>query len=144
MTLVEILATAESAGVELSTDGERLRWKCPGGVPELVKELLAEHKPVLVRYLALRDTPWSQQAEAEHLLAAHRKELARLERVLHRGQFPPVTANLVADGLKIAAGYIRDHALEQARGWDPMELLRDMLAQNLAFARQARQEGVGQ
>ncbi len=90
------------------------------------------------------DSTWPNHAEAERLLADHRTELARLERQLPGGRFPPITARLVADGLKIAEGYIRDHALERARGWDPMELLRDMLAQNIAFARRARQEGDGQ
>ena len=33
-------------------------------------------------------------------------------------------ANVIGIWLEVCEGYIRDHALEAARGWDAMELLR--------------------
>lgn len=52
--------------------------------------------------------------------------MGQIERKQYRGKFPPVIANLVADGLDICEQYIMDHALEAARGWDAFVLLKSM------------------
>jgi len=135
VNLVQVLAAVDRHGVELSVSGGHIRWRCSGELPAVLRDLILEHKAALLRLLECRAAPWSEQAEAEALLAEHRQELVRLEHVLHRGRFPPIVATLVADGLTIAERYIRDHALEQARGYDPLELLCGIIAQNLRLAR---------
>lgn len=80
-------------------------------------------------------SPWPHAAEAEALRAGHAAELARLERELFRGTFPPVLQNLLADSRTIADGYVREHAAEAARGWDAMKLLRELLAEDLRIVR---------
>lgn len=81
----------------------------------------------------LRET-WDQ-VEAERLLAHLREELARIERQKCRGRFPPELANVVADGLGIADGCVRNHEQEAARGWDAMQLLRGIVSSLLSVAR---------
>jgi hypothetical protein len=75
------------------------------------------------------------QVEAERLLAHLGEELVRIKHEKHRGQFPLALPNIVADGLAIADGYVRNHEQEAARGWDAMKLLRSLVSSLLSIAR---------
>ncbi len=83
--------------------------------------------------------PWDQ-AEADRLLLGLRTELAAVERGHYRGRMPPAAANLAADGLAIADGYIANHEAEEAKGWDAMELLREMAQELPGIVRGDRQK----
>jgi hypothetical protein len=74
------------------------------------------------------------QAEAERLLGHLRRELARLEQAWPGGRLPPVKANAVGVYIEVCEGYVRDHDLEVARGWDALELLRAAVARALTLA----------
>jgi len=53
MTLADVLKQAHAAGVELSaTPTGNIRWRCPGGLPDDLRQSLAAHKPELVKLLA--------------------------------------------------------------------------------------------
>jgi hypothetical protein len=83
---------------------------------------------------------WNQN-EADRLLAHLSGELARIKREKYRGRFPPGMATIITDGLSIADRYVRNHEQEAARGWDVMELLRDLVSSLLSMARGDRRQG---
>ena len=70
--------------------------------------------------------PWDA-AGAERLLSELRAEVARVEWENFRGKLPVALNILLTDALIISARYIRDYEREMARGWDSIELLRDMV-----------------
>jgi hypothetical protein len=110
--------------------------------PQDLEAALAWHKRLLTlgeawrsdqaRFETLRSA-WDP-AEADRLLAHLRTELARIKWEKFRGQIPPALANVTADGLVIAEGYIRNHEQEAARGWDALQMLRDLVASLLGTA----------
>jgi hypothetical protein len=75
------------------------------------------------------------QAEANRLLTELRRRLARIEHQQYCGQFPAVVARVVADGVAVCEGHIRDHDKLAAQGWDPLEYLRGQVLLTLALAR---------
>jgi hypothetical protein len=66
----------------------------------------------------------------EHL----RRELAWLERLWPKERFPPVKANVIGIYTEVCEGYVRDHELEAARGWDALDLLRSAVRSALTLA----------
>jgi hypothetical protein len=79
--------------------------------------------------------PWDQR-EAERQLAELRAEVARIQSGFD--PMPAPLANVLADALDIANGYVCDHAREAARGWDAQALLRGMIAQVRRYAENAK------
>jgi hypothetical protein len=67
----ELLATLRRCGIEISSDGERLRVEAPrGAVTPEVRRTLAEHKPQLIAELT-RAASWpSESLEAERRFGA--------------------------------------------------------------------------
>jgi len=63
MTASDLLVHAQSVGAVLWVDGELLRWKCPGGLPDDIKRGMALWKPELMLLLA------ANTAGPHHLLA---------------------------------------------------------------------------
>ncbi len=64
------------------------------------------------------------QTIADELVAQLRAEIIHIERTHYGGRFTPAAANIAADGLAIAEGYIRNWDAEVSRGWEPMVLLQ--------------------
>jgi hypothetical protein len=138
MTAPELLGYARSAGLTVLADGDRLVLRGPQECEELARQLLGRKAEILGLLRQPKPnganptcpapglTAWDQ-AEAERLLARLRNELVRIERDYYRGKMPQVAANLAADGLSIADGYVANHDAEAARGWDAMELLRGLV-----------------
>jgi hypothetical protein len=112
---------------------------CPAGSPVPTP---APDGPQMVEApspAALPADPWDQ-AKADRLLTAMREAADRARRE-HGGRFPPALANVVADALRVAEGYVQNHEAEAARGWDALELLCDTevkLRELLAANRPAR------
>lgn len=80
-----------------------------------------------------RQREWADAAEAEWLLSAHRAAVAKMQRELFPFGPPPVLRRLLAIGQTVAERLVRDHALEQARGWDSLELLRGLCRDEVAM-----------
>jgi hypothetical protein len=72
---------------------------------------------------------------ANRFLADLRQQVARIKRDQYYGQFPAVVARVVADGVAVCEGHIRDHDKLAAQGWDPLEYLRGQVLLTLALAR---------
>jgi hypothetical protein len=120
--------------------GEILSRFAPPTIPDSPVRPVPPEEPVLpekvdvegvhgpgVQTAATTPPAWDP-VEADRLLARLRAELARVERDVYRGRFPPAPANLAADSIAIAERLIREHEAEAARGWDAMELLRALVA----------------
>jgi hypothetical protein len=122
-----LLAELRSRGVELETDGARLRWRPRGAVTPALAEQVREHKAELVALLdGLRKPPLSSdQAEAERLLAELRGEIDGIK-ADSGGRLPRAVVTLLADALVIGERFVRDRGAEAARGWDALELLRGL------------------
>jgi hypothetical protein len=69
--------------------------------------------------------PWDQAA-ADAVLGELRAEVTRI--CTEFGGAPPAPLDgLLSDAIAIGERYVREHELEAARGWDPLELLRDLV-----------------
>jgi hypothetical protein len=68
---------------------------------------------------------WDQTA-ADDLMVRLRTEVATVEATFG-GRPPTALANVLADALAIACGYVANHELEARRGWDALALLRGMV-----------------
>jgi hypothetical protein len=162
MAPAELLAAAGVAGLTVFADGVRLVVRGPKNAEaDLIRTVLArkgELMPLLgpmdhpartadaPTLAPTRETvgqqpagptgpaPWDR-AEADRLLTYLRQELARIEWQRFGGRFPPLLARLLATGRTVAGGYVRDHELELRRGWDPMQLLREVVEWLLRQAR---------
>lgn len=78
--------------------------------------------------------PWDA-AGAERTLRDLTTELLRIECQVYRGRFPDRVRSVVDIGLEMCRGYVANHQLEAARGYDPMELLRSGAAWTVAVAK---------
>jgi hypothetical protein len=78
VTAAEVLAEARARGVVLSAgEGGKLHWRCPGGLPAGLRNILAGHKEEL---LSLLKRPATELA----------LEVEEIERRDFPGGFPPV------------------------------------------------------
>jgi hypothetical protein len=120
-----VLDDARSAGVDLfATPGGTIRWCCAGPLPEHIRQNLIAHKAEILALLR-QTTAWDQ-VEGERLLAELRSEVDKI-RFRFGGRPPVPLTQLLADAITIGERYVREHELEAARGWDALELLRDLV-----------------
>jgi hypothetical protein len=128
-----LLADLRTLGIELQPHGDRIRFRPRHVITKGLLERLRIHKAELLIVLGHLLIPFNgetwNQGEADALLTELRAEVARIEREEFRGQMPGPLANVFADALDIATGYVRNHDIEAARGWDALELLRGMIRQ---------------
>jgi hypothetical protein len=131
VTAADVLRQARAANVELSATSEgKLRWRSPARLTDDLHKKLTVHKAELLELLQ-RPTllphgfVWDAAA-AEVSLVELRAEISRVETELG-GALPEPLATLLADAVVIGKRYISNHELEARRGWDAMELLRDLL-----------------
>jgi hypothetical protein len=54
---------------------------------------------------------------------------------VHGGKFPPYLVTVTVNGLAVCEGYVQNHEVEAARGWDAMQLLRGAVPNLLSIAR---------
>ena len=66
MTASDLLVHAQSVGAVLWVDGELLRWKCPGGLPDDIKRGMASWKADLMELLAANDSTPSVPSAANN------------------------------------------------------------------------------
>jgi hypothetical protein len=78
----------------------------------------------------------------EELLADLRHELAYVERQYHAGRFPPLLAKVVTTYLSVIEGCADNREQEQARGWDPAELIHGGARRLLTIAAGKEWEGL--
>jgi hypothetical protein len=76
------------------------------------------------------------------LLADLRQELADVERRYHARRFPPLLAKLVTTYLDVIQGCAANREQEQARGWDPVELVHGGCRRLLTIAAGKGWEGL--
>ena len=125
MSAADVLEDARRAGVELVvTHRGTVRWRCAGPLPEDLRADLIAHKAEIVALLR-QAVSWDQTT-AELLLADVKHEVDRI-RAEDGGRPPAPLARLLEDAIVIGERYIRDHEIEAARGWDALELLRDLV-----------------
>jgi hypothetical protein len=147
MSPLDLLSEARAAGLVVTTDGDKLLIRGPKRADALARQLLAQKAEVLPLLTTLDVTqpprpaqpavdamPWDAAA-ADRLLAEFRYDLAQLERERFHGQFFYPFSAYVADGLALAEGYVVNHQQEAARGWDSVELLRDLVTSTLRTVR---------
>jgi hypothetical protein len=124
MTAVEVLARCNFLGVRLGAEGEAIVWRADTRPPADLLVAVATHKDTLLALL--RGLPPWDQVEAERLLGDLRVEVVRIRGTFATG-IPAPLGRLLDDAVVIGERYIRDHELEAARGWDALELLRDLV-----------------
>src|SRR5262245_63434904 len=103
---VELLEGLRRRGFALAPEGDSLRITPSSRLSPELRQAIRAHRAELLALLR-----WDQAA-ADALLAQLRQEVGRLERRHFSGRFPEPLQAVVADGLAIAEGLIRDHALE--------------------------------
>jgi hypothetical protein len=125
MSAADLLCRCRALGIKLSpAERGKLVWVAPGEPPADVLADLAANKLQVLALLHLGST-WDP-AEAERLQAGLRSEVDMV-RAGFGGRPPAPLAALLADALTIGERYVRDHQVEAARGWDPLDLLRDLV-----------------
>jgi len=142
-SLSELLAAANAAKLRTRVDGDRLVIRGPKSAEAIGQQLL-DRKAEVIEYLAAwipcgryfirDDTPPWDQAEADRLVAQLVADVDAIERTCSGRRFPPVTASVIGIWREACEGYVRDHALERARGWNAAELLRGAVARCLETA----------
>jgi hypothetical protein len=71
--------------------------------------------------------PWDPAAAARVLAQLH-ADIDLIRQHHYHGALPPHVARLAADSVAIAERYVRTWQDEATRGWDPMQLLKDLVA----------------
>ena len=71
--------------------------------------------------------PAWDQAAADAVLAEVRAEVERISADFG-DRPPPALAALLADAVRVGERFVRCHETETGRGWNPVDLLRDLLA----------------
>jgi hypothetical protein len=122
----DLLREARSAGLRVQAQGGKLVVRGPKTAGALAKALLDRKPEVLATLGQAPAVPAWDQAAAERLLAELRAEVGRASAWDFGGQPPPLFRTVAADLLAIAEGYVRHHDLEASRGWDALELLREL------------------
>jgi hypothetical protein len=136
MTAGDVLAECVRLGVQLGVSAEgKLRWRCRGPLPPLLRRRIATRKADLLALLGHR-AAWDQ-GEADRLLAEVRAAAACVGRAAEAGRASPAQAAVAALCVKLAEQYSRGHDQEAGRGWDALELLRAAAAQARRFAQEA-------
>jgi len=130
-----VLDEARRAGVELfATPTGMVRWRGP--LPEQLRRDLIVHKAEVLA--ALRHIAQWDPAAADAVLADLQAEVDKI-RTGFGGRAPELLDGLLDIALKLGERYIREHEQEAAHGWDPLELLRDLVpfVRELAARQQA-------
>jgi hypothetical protein len=123
VTRAELHTYCRFVGIYLFAEpGGELGWEADGDPSH---ELLADLKAHKAQILTLLPPPWDQ-AEADRVLAELHAEVEKLKAGFGK-KLPTPLARMLDDAVVIGQRYIRDHELEARRGWDAMELLRDLL-----------------
>ena len=135
MTAVDLLIRCRVLGIDVAANADgTLLWEADTDPPAELLENLAVSKAAVVALLR-KPTPLWDAVEAERLLAELRAEVILIEWEDYRGQTPAHLATLLRDALAIGARYVRDHEAEAARGWDALQLLRDLVPHVQSIAR---------
>jgi len=126
-TAIHILNQCRQRGITLYLDGDGLRFRGQRGAmtPEL-REAVGMYRAEIIMALATcPSVPWFlRRHDAEELLIRLHADLIRIKHEVYGGAFPPVKAGAICIWLEVCEGYVNAYALEAARGWDAMELLR--------------------
>jgi hypothetical protein len=123
VTRAELRTYCRFVGIYLFAEpGGELGWEAEYDLPD---ELLADLRMHKAEVLALLPPPW-HQAEADQVLAELHAEVERLKAAFGN-KLPAPLASMLDDAVVIGKRYIREHELEARRGWDAMELLRDLV-----------------
>jgi hypothetical protein len=113
--------------VVLSLERGALRYSAPPSAytAELRQAVAAARAEIVVALATQPAVPWLlRRHDAEELLTRLHANLIRARYECHGGAFPSVKVNVIGIWLEVCEGYVRDHAIEAARGWDWMQLLR--------------------
>jgi hypothetical protein len=105
-------------------EGGTLECDAPEKPSDGLLAALAASKAELLELL--RGIEQWDQAEAERLLAELRHEVNKI-RDSFGGRPPAALDGLLNDAIIIGQRYILDRELEAIRGWDSLELLRDLV-----------------
>ena len=127
MTTAEVLSRCRVLGIQLSARGEAIVWEADSDPPADLLAALKDNKSAVRRLLSRPAVPPWDAAAAAGLLGELRDEVAKT-RAAFGGVPPAPLAVLFADAIVIGERYVREHELEAARGWDAMELLRELPA----------------
>ena len=128
-----LLAEVEARGIELQAHGERLRFRPRSAVTPDLAERLQAHKDELLASLS-KPAPSSSSSTAgpwnqvqDDLLRA--ELLAEVDKIKADmgGRLPSPLDVLLADAVVIGERYIWDNEKEAGRGWDALQLLRDLI-----------------
>jgi hypothetical protein len=95
---------------------------------DLAREALKNAPPLDATNVLNAQTPSWDETEAERLLTEARNAVTAIERVYSAPWYAEKAA-VARTWLEVCEVYVRDHALEAARGWDVMVLLRDAVAE---------------
>jgi hypothetical protein len=117
----DLLADLTRRGFTLSLVGCNLRVSPGSDLSDGDRRRIKAHRAELIRLAA---PPWEHQEEADRLLAQLRQDIARAEREQRDGRSLPLMKSAVRTWVDVCEGYVRNYAVEAARGWDALALLR--------------------
>jgi len=135
--MISLLRRLAERDVVLFLEGGALRYSAPPGAytSELREEDAAHRAEVIIALATFPSVPWLlQRHDAEELLVRLHADLIRIKHEDYGGTFPPVKASVIGLWIEVCEGYVNDHALEAARGWDAMELLDSAITHALDAA----------
>jgi hypothetical protein len=122
-----LLDQCRQRGITLYLDNEDLRFRGLRGAmtPELRQAVAMQRAELVVVLATCPAVPWlPRRHDAEELMTGLHADLVRIRYECHGGAFAAVKLGAIGLWLEVCAGFIRDHALEAARGWDAFGLLR--------------------
>jgi hypothetical protein len=129
LTAAEVLETASRRGVELFTEGDRLRYRAPPGAltPELREALISRRSELLALLQGLGRSPPPDEWDAGRADAVLAAVNARLDRALSAGgeADTPARRNVAEAYRRVVAGY---HADRHPLLWEALEATEALLA----------------
>jgi hypothetical protein len=142
MSAIDLLTDLYRQGFTLAAEGGGIRLRPASRLTEDLRQVIRANKPELLAIISSAATlvtpvpaskpsappvaPWDA-AEANRLLEELRVDIRRIESVDFGGRPPTPLQHVLADALVIAEGFIANHELEAARGWDALDLLRGVV-----------------
>lgn len=148
MTAAELLSGLTHQGFVLAREADGIRVRPASRLSADLRQAIIANRAELLELLHVAGpslaacVSWDPAA-ADVLLAKLRAEVAAVDAAFAR-QTPAPLANVLADALTIAAGYVANHELEARRGWDALELLRGMTVNIRRYLQNWKQtHGVG-
>ena len=127
MSAIDLLARCRDLGIDIvAAENGSLVLDADQDLPADLLAALKDNKAAVRRLLNRPAVPPWDAVAADALLEELRAEVART-RAAFGGAPPGPLGVLLADALVIGERYVREHEFEAARGWNALDLLRELV-----------------